>query len=281
MTAFVARVASLLLLLSILDTPAASQPGSTAQANACEERPELSRFFHQYGVKGTFVLLDVQSGHRQCYNPARAGERFLPASTFKIFNSLVALETRVVADQDEVITWDGVQRARAEWNQDQRMREAFQRSTVWFYQELARRIGVKRMSVVVNREGYGNRDISGGIDRFWLSGGLRISADEQVEFLRRLHQGELDFRDSVVNTVKSLLILENTDEYTLRGKTGWGEINGRQIGWWVGSVERQGRLSIYAMNLETSRKDFPMMEARRAIVFGILRQLGVLPEKRD
>jgi beta-lactamase class D len=276
-----ARVLLSLLFLPALPWLTSSQPRSSGQETACEERPELGRFFESYGVKGTFVLLDVQSGHRQCYNPARARERFLPASTFKIFNSLVALETRVIADQDEVIKWDGVKRARAEWNQDQRMREAFQRSTVWFYQELARRIGEERMRSFVTRESYGNCDISGGIDKFWLTGGMRISADEQIEFMRRLHQGELGFRDSVVNTVKNLLDLESNAEYTLRGKTGWGETNGRQIGWLVGSVQRQGRLSIYAMNLETSRKDFPMMEARRAIVFGILRKLGILPEKRD
>jgi beta-lactamase class D len=269
------------LTLASLTGCVTSQALSPIRNTVSEQRPELGRFFKTFGAEGTFVLLEVQTGKRLCFNPARAETRFIPASSFKIFNSLVALETRAIADEDEVIRWDGVDRGRPEWNQDQRMREAFQRSTVWFYQELARRIGEERMRFFLNREGYGNRDISGGIDRFWLTGGLRISADEQIEFLRRFHNRELGFSEAVMNTVKELLVMERTGEYTLRGKTGWAEQNGRQIGWLVGSVERQGRLSIYTMNLESSRSDFPMVEARHAITLGILRDLGVLPAKQE
>jgi beta-lactamase class D len=173
-----------------------------------------------------------------------------------------------------------VDRGRPEWNQDQRMKEAFQRSTVWFYQELARRIGEQRMRAFLRKDLYGNQNTSGGIDRFWLTGGLRISADEQVALLMRLHHHQLSFTDEVMDKVLDLLVLEKTPDYVLRGKTGWAQQNGLEIGWLVGSVERHGHLSIYAMNLESPRTDFPMIEARKAITFGILRELGLLPKAK-
>jgi len=271
---------SVLVLVPLLS---AFSDGHDAQGHASleTERPDLSRHFKAYEARGTLVLLDDSTGAWLRYNPERAKTRFTPASTFKIFNSLVALQTGVVADEFEVIRWDSVDRGRPEWNRDQRMKEAFQRSTVWFYQELARRVGEKRMRAFLEKEGYGNRDPSGGIDRFWLTGALRVSADEQVAFLQRLHNHELGFSHAVMDKVLDLLIMKKTPTYTLRGKTGWAQQNGLEIGWLVGSVERQGHLYIYAMNLESARTSFPMVEARKTITFGILRDLELLPEEKE
>ena len=253
-----------------------------AQTSATEERrPDLGRYFRQYGVEGTFVVYDRARDHWTRYNADRAGRRFIPASTFKIFNSLVALETGAVEDAATVIPWDSVDRGSRGWNQDQTLRTAFQRSAVWAYQELARRIGETRMHAFVRREHYGNEDIGGGIDRFWLTGALRISPNEQVAFLRRLDAGTVGFSRRSVATVRDIMVLEETPDYTLRGKTGWAgpqREGGPEIGWLVGWVERGGDTHFFALNLETHDPDFPMREARRRITYGILRELGVLPD---
>ncbi len=73
------------------------------------------------------------------------------------------------------------------WNEDLDMVSAFKYSAVWFYQELARRIGEAQMQHYVTLNHYGNENISGGIDRFWLDGEVRISADEQIELLKKLY----------------------------------------------------------------------------------------------
>ena len=255
--------------------PLAAQSGESA-----EVRPELGLHFERYDVAGTFVLYDMEGEHWIRYDPERAASRFIPASTFKIFNSLVALETGAVEDARMVIPWDSVDRGSRGWNQDQTLRTAFQRSAVWAYQELARRIGEDRMRAWVRREHYGNEDISGGIARFWLTGAIRISANEQVDFLRRLHRGDLDFSDRTMAIVRDIMVVEETPEYTIRAKTGWArpqEEGGPEIGWLVGWVERDAAPYFFALNLETKAPDVPMREARREIAYGILRELGVLP----
>ena len=82
------------------------------------------------------------------YNPERCANRFIPASTFKIFNSLAALESGAVKDENEIMKWDSVKRFYDMWNQDLNLGQAFKYSAVWFYQELARRIGEEKMKRV-------------------------------------------------------------------------------------------------------------------------------------
>jgi beta-lactamase class D len=193
---------------------------------------------------------------------------------------MAALDAGAVLDIDEVIAWDGVERNNEAWDRDQRMREAFQRSAVWFYQELARRVGETRMRVLLQREGYGNQSTEGGIDQFWLTGGLRISADEQVDFLRRLRRRELGFSPRAMDAVEEILVMERgTDAqgaWVLRGKTGWARLEGRHTGWLVGWLERGDAAWFYAMNLESDDPAFPMFAARAAIVRGVLADAGLL-----
>jgi beta-lactamase class D len=250
----------------------AARIDAVAPTNGGPERVEvdLSHHFRALGVEGAFVLHDLSNDRITIYNAERARQGFLPASTYKIPNSLIALETGVLRDEHEIIRWDGVDRGDW-WNGDQAMTRAFQRSTVWFYQEVARRVGQDRMHEWVQRIGYGNAEIGGGIDRFWLEGNLRISAEEQVDLLRRLYTGELPFSERSQAIVKRVMRMEEGDGYVLRGKTGWarrhGLDHGLHTGWLVGWVEREG----------ASQTDFPMRRAQQEITRGALRELGVLP----
>ncbi|MGB0522629.1 MAG: class D beta-lactamase [Flammeovirgaceae bacterium] len=198
------------------------------------EMQSLGFYFEKYEVDGAFLLFDPQEDKYYTYHGERADEAFLPASTFKILNSLIALETGVIADTNVVLTWDGKERENPEWNQDQNMIQAFQNSTVWFYQELARRIGVKRMQHYINKSNYGNEKMGGKIDDFWLNGDLRISMNQQVTFLRKLYRNELPFSKRNQEKVKGLMVQLETDKYKLYGKTGWAV--SQQIGWFVGFV---------------------------------------------
>ena len=87
---------------------------------------------------------------------------------------------------------------------------------------------------------YGNRDISGGIDKFWLTGGLRISPREQVDFLVRLYRGDLPFSATAMKIVREMMGTEETTKHTVRAKTGWAVLpEAENVGWWVGWVERE------------------------------------------
>jgi beta-lactamase class D len=251
----------------------------TSRAFPKEGGPDLQRHFSAAGLKGTFVLLDAQTGRRLRSDPERARTRFLPASTFKIPNTLIALETGVAPGPDFALSWDAKAAPREawwpeSWARDHTLQTALPASVVWFYQEIARRIGLDRMQSWLNRLDYGNRDISGGIDQFWLRGGLRISPDEQVDFLRRFYSGKLPVSERSTRIVKDLLVLEETPAWRLSGKTGWAGNVQPQIGWLVGYLERGKDVYFFATNIEI-RKDEDR-NARLAVTKAILRDLGLM-----
>lgn len=218
--------------LPSVEGPQASQGPQAAPSSAPAEEVDNDAFalFREKNVDGAFVLLDLSTRALVVVNPAQASSGYLPASTFKIPNTLVGLETGVIPDASFSLKWDGKVRGFpgpdgavkpiAEWNRDHDLPSAMKYSAVWFYQEVARRIGPERMSRHIGAFGYGNRDTSGAIDSFWLDGKLRISPREQVEFLRKLHQGELPVKPDHVTLVKKLIELESEGGVTLRGKTG-------------------------------------------------------------
>ena len=177
--------------------------------------------FTRNGVIGTFVLLDPTTDTLHVVNAGRAKQRFMPASTFKIANSLIGLDVGAVASADEVLPFGGKPQRFKRWEQDMNLRDAIKVSNVPVYQELARRIGIERMREGVKKLGYGNAEIGDVVDRFWLDGPLAISAIEQAEFLGRLAQDKLPVSADAVRAVKEITVLEQTDSYTLHGKTGW------------------------------------------------------------
>jgi beta-lactamase class D len=242
--------------------------------SSLHSRADFEKYFQQAGVKGSFILYNLKKNQYLVYNTERVNSAVLPASTFKIFNSLVALETGVIKDENQVIKWDGVKREIEEWNQDQTMRSAIKYSAVWFYQELARRIGEKRMQYYINLANYGNRNISGGIDKFWLEGGLRISPKQQIDFLVKLYRNQLPFSKRSIDVVKDILINEKTNNYVLRGKTGTVSAVTPKIGWYVGYLESKNDVNFFAINLDIIKPDDA--KARIAITKHILSDMNLL-----
>jgi beta-lactamase class D len=239
----------------------------------------LSQNLQEAKSEGCFILYDLKRDRYIRYNSQHCQKRFIPASTFKIFNSLVALEIKAIADENTVIPWNGVVNNEfLEWNQDQTMRTAFKRSVVWFYQELARRAGNERMSKYIQAAGYGNQDIGDKIDTFWLKGKLRISPEEQIKFLVRLYKEDLPFSTTVMKTVKDIMVIERQDNYTLRGKTGWGrDVDGiKNIGWYVGYLERDNDVYFYALNVVNQDPNFAMIPIRKKILFDTLKDLKLI-----
>jgi beta-lactamase class D len=266
---------SILLLLSLL-LPAMAEDLRIDNPRHSTDDPQ--RRFREAGVTGCFLLSAIDGDSTLRIDAERCARRFTPASTFKILNSIIALEYGAVRDIDDTLRWDGRRHTIRSWNQDQCMRDAFQRSCVWFYQELARRIGADRMREAIAAVGYGNQDISGGIDQFWLDGSMKISADEQADLLRRLWNDDLPFSAASQRTVKQLMLLEETGRYTLRGKTGTAIRDGSWLGWLVGYVEQGGRTYVYVLNLEESGEGdlSTMRERRMELLRALLRDQGLL-----
>lgn len=247
---------------------------ATAAAQTLKVLPELASLFAAQEVVGTFVLYDAAADTMLVSNEARAKERFTPASTFKIPNSLIGLEVGAVKSVEEVLPYGGKPQRLKQWEQDMNLRDAIKASNVPVYQELARRIGLERMREAVAKLAYGNMEIGNAVDRFWLDGPLAISAVEQTKFLQRLAEGKLPFSAEAVQAVKEITLQEKTDAYELHAKTGWHFDPKRQIGWWVGWVERGGRIYAFALNLDIVDD----ADAPKRVVIGkeCLRALGKL-----
>jgi beta-lactamase class D len=245
-----------------------------------EDHSEWSEEFTERGIVGTALVFDESADRYHVFDRKRAETPYSPASTFKVFNAMVALETGAVKDEYDVVRWDGTERRFKDWNRDQSLASAMKFSAVWFYQEMARRAGAARMQAWIDKVGYGNRDIGGGIDRFWLSGALRINAVEQIAFLRRLAAGTLPFSARSQETVRRITIQESAPDYVLHGKTGLAthEDIARKddLGWYVGWVERGGRRWFFAFNMDLPQgiDDAPK---RIAIARAVLAKVGALP----
>jgi beta-lactamase class D len=181
----------------------------------------LTAAFDAESARGTMMIRRVSDGREWVHAPARADSGFIPASTFKIANAAIALETGAVTGPDEFFPWDGVERQFGGWNRDHTLHTAMAASAVPVYQEVARRIGAPRMAEWLRRLDYGNADIGGGLDRFWLTGELRISAREQLDFLTRFVRAELPLSHETRAAVASMILTDSGDDWALFAKTGW------------------------------------------------------------
>jgi len=249
--------------------------GNTAVEASTSTNVDLSEFFG--GHPGCFVLYDEGADCYTRYNPKACSERFTPSSTFKIANSLIALETGVAPGPEFSLKWDGVTRPFGSWNRDQTMYSAFSNSVVWYYQEIASRIGPKRMNEYVSRFNYGNGDISGGITNFWLESTLLISADEQVEFVRRLWSDRLPVSKRAQQITRELMkISRDEDGRVLWGKTGTGgdaKADIARLGWFVGCMTH-GEHKVFFATRITGEPDASGRLARK-ITESILQKLNM------
>jgi beta-lactamase class D OXA-50 len=246
---------------------------SGARASEWRDSPAVTQLFRDAGVQGTFVLYDVGAGRYTGHDRKRAETRFLPASTFKIPNSLIGLTVGAVASVDEVLPYGGKPQRIKVWEQDMSLREAIRVSNVPVYQELARRIGLPRMREQLARLGYGNAQPGAVVDTFWLVGPLKISAVEQTRFLARLAQDQLPFPKAAMAKVRDITQVEQTPAYELHAKTGrTGEPH--DLGWWVGWVHKGGRIYTFALNLDIVQEEDA--DKRIALARASLKALGLL-----
>ncbi|MBE9209372.1 class D beta-lactamase [Nostoc sp. LEGE 06077] len=245
-------IISIITLLTFTSPPSISATPSVNQhPSMIAQKVNLGSYFNELGIEGSIIIYDQNNQKFYEHNASRNSTAFLPASTFKIVNSLIALETGVIKDEVAILTWDGIVREFPTWNRDTNMRQAYKDSTVWFYQVLARRIGHERMQQFINQVGYGNRQVGTPeqIDKFWLSGPLQITPKQQIEFLQRLYSRELPLSQRTFDLVQDIMIFEKTPNYILRAKTGWATSVKPNIGWFVGYLEQNNNVYFFATNI--------------------------------
>lgn len=238
----------------------------------------MGKYFKDNNVEGCFALFDNGTGKFTIYNLDRYRDSaYLPASTFKIVNALVGLQTGIISNAQMVIKWDSVTRSVPEWNKDLTMYDAFRVSAVPYFQEVARRIGKDTMQFWLDSLNYGTTKIKTRIDTFWLDNSLKITPDEQLGLVKRLYFNQLPFFNNYQDTVKRAMLFEDKPAYKLSYKTGWGQKeNGDQLGWMIGWIEENRHPYFFVLNLESKDKNIDMSTVRIKILKDILNQLDFM-----
>ena len=238
------------------------------------EDASLAKLFDDCGVKGAMVIESLDGKEQFVYNEARAKMPLLPASTFKIPNTLIALDQGVV-NENSILVWDKIERSIPSWNQDQTLESAFKRSCVWCYQNFARHIGLESYNAYFKKLHYGNETTGDNVERFWLDGKLRISAYEQIAFLKKLYTNDLPFQQKHLDFLKKIMIDEQGANYTVRAKTGWATPKSAEHhGWYVGYVEGTKGIYFFATNLIAPSSD--ELPLRKLITLDALKAKGII-----
>lgn len=232
----------------------------------------IARIFQANGVEGTMVITVLPGGQTFIHDDARAARRYPPASTFKILNTLIAAQEWVIADRDTPFKWDGREREMPDWNRDQTLTSAFKVSCVWCYQDIARKVGADTYRRYLGPLGYGVLADSFDLTTFWLTDQLQISAQEEVAFLNKVSQRQPPFGAHAYQVLQDVMLAERTPGYRLYAKTGWAARSQPQIGWYVGYLEREGEVWLFATNITLrADKDLPL---RQAITHAALTEKG-------
>lgn len=264
MRSFSVWVAALIAILPV---------GEAGSQQPLAENDAVAGIFTAEGVDATLVVATAAGRILHVYNEPRAKTRFSPASTFKIPNTLIGLDSGSVSSSDSTFIWDGKDRGVSAWNRDHTLKSAFAVSCVWCYQQIAREVGAARYESALADIDYGNQQVGEQVDQFWLNNDLQISAIEQIAFLRNVYNYSLPFANEHVDILKDIMLVEETPDYVLRAKSGWtgGEL---AVGWYVGFVEKGEDAWLFAMNMKMERAE--QAPLRRDLTVRSLQAIGIL-----
>ncbi len=240
--------------------------------------PQFEHYFKEAGFKGSFSLYDLNKKQYATTDKADFTKATSPASTFKVPNTFIALETEAVRDEKEVIKWDGTPKRVKVWEQDYYLDLAYKNSAFWFYQEIAKKVGEEKYHEYLRALDYGNQDISGGLTTFWVGSSLKISPKNQLQVLQKIQAETLPFSARTYRIGKEIMIEEKTAAYTLRAKTGWADTKPTHVGWYIGYVETKGNVYFFATRLyqPDAKQRYAFIKQRKEITVKILGDLGVL-----
>ena len=246
-------------------------------------RTDLEKFFSACNVTGCIVIFDNNKKQLIVSDSVLAESEKLPASTFKIINLLIALETGVIKNETEIIKWPGqIDKVkygyRPDIYHDMTVKEAFEVSAGWVFVELAKKIGLDNYRRYLKECNYGNQNLSEPGDDFWNFGKFGVSAINQVNFIRNLYEGNLPFSARNMEIVKRVMKTEQTKNFTIYAKTGWTREGGINTGWWVGFVETEQGVWYFATLLLQDRKvnSANFGSCRKDITKAIFNDLGVI-----
>ncbi|MFD2229356.1 penicillin-binding transpeptidase domain-containing protein [Alkalimarinus sediminis] len=236
------------------------------------EENKIEALYKLKNINGSILIESDDGKVKHNYN-VNDNERFIPASTFKIPNTLIILEEGLIQDQSETIQWDGQEREYAPWNKDQTLKSAFQYSCVWCYQHFAKQVGDQKYRQYLQIFDYGNHLTGSDVTRFWLDGELRTSVNDQISFLRKVYAERLPVKKAHIKTLKSIMLSEEHNSYKVWSKTGW---SGKD-GWFVGYLVINKQVWYFANHIEINQNSD--LKFRKSLTMEALKVLDIIPPK--
>ena len=243
--------------------------------NSTAEDITYSDFSANFGdYEGSFVLYNSGEDSWNIYNEEQASQRVAPNSTYKIYAALFGLEKGIITPDDSFIKWNGEPYPFAEWNQDQTLTSAMASSVNWYFQSIDQKLGKECIASYLKAIGYGNETISGDLSSYWMESSLKIAPIEQVELLIDLYYNHFDFAAENVAAVKNAMLLSTSNDCTLYGKTGTGNVNGNDVnGWFIGYAKANNTTYFFATNIHAN--DNASGSHAAEITFDILKELQI------
>jgi beta-lactamase class D len=229
----------------------------------------FEKIFKEFNIDGTLIVTTLKSNELYVYNSKRADKRFGSASTFKIPHTLIALNENIITSKNDIIKWDGVKRGYALWNKDQTLQSAISISCVWCYKKFTQKISKEKYIDYLSKFNYGNKTVGEDKSSFWLNGDLKISAYEQIDFLKKFYNENLPISKKNINIVKDIIIVDKNDQFELKAKSGWDGT----IGWYVGYVKTNNKVYFFALNGDIKREE---LNLRKEIVYKALKSKNLI-----
>jgi bla regulator protein BlaR1 len=225
---------------------------------------DMGDYFERY--EGSFVLYNMQQDQYYIHNQEKSTQRVSPNSTYKIYSALFALQQNVISFENSKLNWDGTQHSYDLWNMDQNLNSAMKNSVTWYFQELDKQMQKKTIQSYLEQIQYGNKNLSGGINNYWLESSLKISPIEQVQLLKEFYTNQFEFKEENIKFVKNTMKLEENNGAILYGKTGTGNVNGKnQNGWFIGFVETEKNTFFFATNIQHETQAYGSKAAEIAL----------------
>ena len=237
---------------------------------------------------GSFVFYDFKQDKYFISNDSICNLRYPAYSTFKIASSLIALDMGIAKNEFYTIQYDSIKYPLPEkmkknnffkhWFNDHTLKTALQYSVNWYFIELGEQIGNDNMADYMEKLAYGNQIVSSGTEQAWYNGQLKISALEQVEFIKNiLNQNYKGISKDAQRIIAQLFPEELENNYALYSKTGTGEIgNDRSVYWDIGYLKTKENNYAFALNIFENNANNVPWKKRMEMVQKIFADLGLI-----
>ena len=237
--------------------------------NRAKVNNDLKKYFDSSHVEGSFSFFNNQLGDITVYNMKLDTSRVSPGTSFKILNSLIGIQVGKITTENMVIKTDSAQ------GKGITMKDAFNNSSTPYFQTIARQTGKDTMKFWIDSISYGNKNVSGPVDSFWLNNQLKISPDEQLGFMSKLYFDQLPFQKYAQQIVRDVMLQVDNTLYKLSYATGAGvDENNNSIGWTLGWIEENRHVYFFVTFVRSPDKNLDLKAIGINISKSILKEMG-------